>query len=643
MTATSFKSVSDTPITNNNDDCLGNARYAQALAHFIVHADTPITIGIQGGWGSGKTSLLRMLSATVKRSIIVEINAWEFSLFQHREAVAIGLLSGMTSAFGTELKTACDKNEIDKATYEAALCLPSAMQKVVRTVTNTLGMFARMAIKSSVGHILDTEVSIDGSGASNHIDAASIGTASLKELRKALNTAVTTTIQKDTKKNFDRILFIIDDLDRVDPVIAIEILDVLKNIVEVPGCVFILAIDYEIVVKGLRTKFGERSDANEREFRQYFDKIIQVPFSMPVGAYRQKGIPDLIKNLFERIGHTVKIDQVNKLADYACRLTDGTPRSIKRIINTMSLLSLLRTAVLSDSPAFSQNESRSYEEGILFVFVCIQINFPQLFQKIFNKANFWDWNQEDCLRWGITDSRKQDDLDGHSLQDPEIEWQRVFRMVCALDSWTLNRVEDLIAVLEEVYQSVTDSLKARKARETPEELLRSILQATSITIVGSDVLPETKPSRWAPFWKNFIEAIRGKSELFQKSTGSTSQWITSNIQGVKGVSIEVSATTTEIRASLFLNLPEQEKNKKLFDQLKLRQDELERKSGRRWVWDRKDDAKYSSISARRSGVDTRNNDPNNQRALFDFLIEEVNVLHELFKEPLMEELGQNES
>lgn len=43
---------------------------------------------------------------------------------------------------------------------------------------------------------------------------------------------------------------------------------------------FVLAIDYDVVIKGLKPKFGELTDANEREFRSFFDKIIQLPFSM---------------------------------------------------------------------------------------------------------------------------------------------------------------------------------------------------------------------------------------------------------------------------------------------------------------------------------------------------------------------------
>lgn len=54
---------------------------------------------------------------------------------------------------------------------------------------------------------------------------------------------------------------------------------------DVRHCVFVLAIDYDVVVKGLEKKFGQKTEGNDREFRSFFDKLIQVPFSMPLSAY----------------------------------------------------------------------------------------------------------------------------------------------------------------------------------------------------------------------------------------------------------------------------------------------------------------------------------------------------------------------
>jgi hypothetical protein len=71
----------------------------------------------------------------------------------------------------------------------------------------------------------------------------------------------------DNNKGKRGFLFFIDDLDRIDPPVAVQILELLKNIFDLEQCIFVLAIDYGVVVKGLKPKFGEMTDGNEREFR----------------------------------------------------------------------------------------------------------------------------------------------------------------------------------------------------------------------------------------------------------------------------------------------------------------------------------------------------------------------------------------
>lgn len=47
-------SIKDKPILASQEDLLNINKYAQALVHFILNSDTPITIGLQGEWGTGK-------------------------------------------------------------------------------------------------------------------------------------------------------------------------------------------------------------------------------------------------------------------------------------------------------------------------------------------------------------------------------------------------------------------------------------------------------------------------------------------------------------------------------------------------------------------------------------------------------------
>ena len=80
--------VIDQP-TAANEDRLNMKAYADALTQFIANAQSPLTIALQGEWGSGKTSLMNAL----KQSLVddpdapylgVWINTWQYALMSRR-------------------------------------------------------------------------------------------------------------------------------------------------------------------------------------------------------------------------------------------------------------------------------------------------------------------------------------------------------------------------------------------------------------------------------------------------------------------------------------------------------------------------------------------------------------------------------
>ena len=73
---------------------------------------------------------------------------------------------------------------------------------------------------------------------------------SIKALRTQLTHLVTDLKTRQTNR-YENIIIYVDDLDRIEPKNAVAILELLKNIFSVPNCIFVLAIDYQVVVKGL--------------------------------------------------------------------------------------------------------------------------------------------------------------------------------------------------------------------------------------------------------------------------------------------------------------------------------------------------------------------------------------------------------
>ena len=140
------------------------------------------------------------------------------------------------------------------------------------------------------------------------------------------------TYRQDTENTCDRMVFFIDDLDRLKPEQAVEFLEGLKNAMNCRNCVYVLAIDFEVVKRGMSVKYGQNME--EEKAVKFFDKIIQVPFELPVASYAYRNY------LEEMLGGIVEdkrcIDKCIELQELIIN-RDVNPRGIKRSINLLRL------------------------------------------------------------------------------------------------------------------------------------------------------------------------------------------------------------------------------------------------------------------------------------------------------------------
>ena len=94
-------SITDKPIAKLEQDSLNIQKYSNSLSKFIKNSDTPITIGLQGEWGTGRTSLMSLLLENFNnsgegREIATSwVNTWEYSLFKGASETTPAVLSGM--------------------------------------------------------------------------------------------------------------------------------------------------------------------------------------------------------------------------------------------------------------------------------------------------------------------------------------------------------------------------------------------------------------------------------------------------------------------------------------------------------------------------------------------------------------------
>ena len=360
--------LKDTPVENQDEIDLGMKRYGVALINFVINCETPLTVALQGDWGSGKTTLMKYIDRVVNDSHsqhstrfanikTIWFNTWQFSQFSLGNHLPILMLQHLIDELGGGGELAA----IGKRIIKAAAIFGGAFLPGNHRTTDA------------------TSTAVDALFDENHNP-----TQFLTKLKAEMQSLVLKSVNGDSN---GRVIVFVDDLDRLVPDKAVELLECIKNFFEVEGCVFVLACDYDVVLRGLRKRFGTENDEMGRRF---FQKLIQLPFSMPVAQYE-------IKSYLKRLLAKMQIDEDERILPNYIELTRASigfnPRSIKRLFNQLQLISFVTVdgnRIVHDKT--DEFATPAEKHLILFAILCLQATFPALY-KFFahmNPRNFTD-------------------------------------------------------------------------------------------------------------------------------------------------------------------------------------------------------------------------------------------------------------
>jgi hypothetical protein len=310
-----FKVVLDDPAPHPR---LGFGDYATALAEMILRSRAEFAVGIFGGWGSGKTTLMRAVSKRLAGDdsvVTVPFNAWRYEKEPH---LVIPLLDVLRDALREQ-----DKAGTAPWARNAAIAVSHAGRALLAGLT--LSVDAVPGLKLD----FDPDKVIEAIGKDDGKSPVSFYHAGFDLLHKAIS---------DISGNGTRrVVIFVDDLDRCMPESALEMLESMKLLFGVRGCVFVVALDQEIVDKAIAIKYGAAANISGDE---YVKKIFQVPFTLPRTGIRQ--LPDYLDSIEAAAGFSEA-----QLADFREHVRphfryladEGAinPREIKLLINTYVL------------------------------------------------------------------------------------------------------------------------------------------------------------------------------------------------------------------------------------------------------------------------------------------------------------------
>ena len=353
-----LKGDTDKPIEASGQDIFGIGIYVEGLCSFISECDTPMTISIQGDWGSGKTSFMNMVRERMSSSKILTIwfNTWQFSQYGMDEALSICMLSNLLKELSVDEES--KKGIIGK----------------LAGATVGLMKFGGMVLaEKTIGSMLTGKIMDDAANAETLENASE----TLKNLKNEYQKAID---QKLSTEGKDRIVVFVDDLDRLQPEKAVELLEAMKIFLDCENCVYLLAVDYEIIQQGLTQKFG--SSVDPKKGRNFFDKIVQLPFKMPVEQY------DIKKYVADMLGK-MSIPYGKHLSLYTNLIKHSigyNPRSMKRLFNTFMLLNI----IISGRQFYKDSKTPEILNRMLFAILCMQMEFDCLYKIIATSQNALD-------------------------------------------------------------------------------------------------------------------------------------------------------------------------------------------------------------------------------------------------------------
>jgi len=265
----------------------------EAIAATIVELlrqrpDEPMTIGVHGDWGAGKSSVLEMIEAALERdekALCLKFNSWRFQGFEDAkialiEGIVAGLLEkrpALNKATGAvkDLFHRIDWLKVAKKagglafTAHTGIPMPGQIEGIVHAAEAVLSdpVKAKKELQTSVA------------GLKGLLKADTHSKSAPKEIeafRKAFDKLL-------KAADIDQLVVLIDDLDRCLPDTAIETLEAVRLFVFTSRTAFVVAADEAMIEYAVRKHFPDLPDTTGplTYSRNYLEKLIQVPFRVP--------------------------------------------------------------------------------------------------------------------------------------------------------------------------------------------------------------------------------------------------------------------------------------------------------------------------------------------------------------------------
>lgn len=318
-------------------DLFGRAPIAAGLTKLIEKVDQPLVIGLDGDWGSGKTTFLRFWTGELRKGGFPVVF---FDAFQNDYAddAFIALAGEVFALLEQEEKgtSATARKFASKAVAAGKVLLRTSLKVGVKAATmgalsssdlaelaETIGEESSDAFDASIGEMITKQAS--------HRSAIDEFKIALSRLPALMNPPNDGEMQKP-------LVFIIDELDRCKPSFALDLLERVKHFFSVPNVHFVLGINSEQLINSVKAVYGSGIDG-----RTYLQKFIHLTWTL---SQRERYASDRARSKYTHYllrSYDFKGDDY-EVAEYAAKFAAAIAeqkslsfRSIERIMAIISM------------------------------------------------------------------------------------------------------------------------------------------------------------------------------------------------------------------------------------------------------------------------------------------------------------------
>jgi hypothetical protein len=373
-------------------DIFDRKPFGERLTNIVKNIENPAVLLLDGQWGVGKTTFIRMWMGQLTRSKIPHIYFDAFANDYHEDAFLTIAGELVTRVEELRPKYVQSIESFKLNAVKVAKALGRASLKIgVRAAS--AGLLTDADVAEAIRISSDSSKIIGDESAKalddlikERLESHRADRSAFDQFKTAL-TEVADALTDETEAPGPRppLVFIIDELDRCRPTFALDLLEKIKHFFAIPGVVFLLATSLRQLESAVRFAYGEI------EARTYLEKFYHLRILFPTDLRQPPGQSASARYL-AYLSPGLKTGEYKEIIEHFCR------------VQPLSLRTLERVATYTKIASISIPENHLIVPGIIAILCIAKVTDPHLYNLIrsgrvaFEQVDavfcFRDWRDE---------------------------------------------------------------------------------------------------------------------------------------------------------------------------------------------------------------------------------------------------------